>query len=720
MENPKYAGMENFFQNPWPFFWLFALVNGLLSYASLPLQAQLWIGLFGWLLPLGLWFKATAKADPSEEPLYRKEWFPPARPWLWFLVLGLGCLARFYRLTTYLDYPLLDEIFNSLCAIRLKENWIWNFFFNWSQLPPFYIWLLTGLYKVAGVSFAALWALPAFLSSISILFLWKGLRPFVSRSFAFSFLTLLCIQFWPCFVGRFSHQAVLMLFWESMGFWILAKLFTRTLLSSHKTLLFLLGLWVGAGFYTYFGWPLVALLIGLTLWGGIRQGLLKPSNTAWFLLGSILAAAPLVLAAFHVGFGGYLTSLVWSHPNPENSIPWSPWKNLYYFTSFFWAGMTKTFAYNPQWGGFLNPLEGAFFFLGIGVLWKYRLQMLIRWAGLGFIVLFLPCLLANNSNWFHVISLIPFFMGTILLGFFTLWARAGSPKSKALLVLVFIISCALDAVNLIKSREAINLQKPLPETLQTYRLLDRLQSERGPGYIFSRFVCKPWTPFLDFATYPFNLLHGQTGKKGTPWVGVLTNVNYQPFLEKRYPGGKVYWLDKIYPPPDGGLMLWVAPLNSNLNETLPLWISADQALNPFWARYNDVDPRHGYDDIQQSLRQALPFFKGDPFLNSSFAEIDSLICFRRNFLNALHMDDTPANLEILNQPVPAALLNEPALKDSLSDLEYSVHDGYGAAHLYYQLGIYWLMAGNESQAHQAFQRAVKTPLDLTGSGKYLP
>ncbi len=720
MKSHNKTRSKNLFQNPWPFFWLFALVNGLLAYVPLPLQAKLWIGFLGWLLPLGLWISSMPKASPLEEPPYRKELFSSPSPWVWFLVLALGGLTRFYRLTTFLDYPLLDEINNALCAIRLKEKWTWEFFFNWSQLPPFYIWLLAGVYKVAGVSFVSLWGFPAFLSAVSIFFFYKALRPRVSRSFAFAFLALLCIQFWPCFVGRFSHQAVLMFFWESVGFWILAKLFSKGVSSSQKTLPFLLGLWVGAGFYTYFGWPLVALLMGLTVWAGVRKGILSSLNMSWFLAGSVLAVAPLILAALQADFGGYLSSIFWSHPNPENIIPWSPWRNLDYFTAFFWEGWKVNFAYNSQWGGFLNPIEGAFFFIGTGILWKWRRQALVRWVGLGFAVLFIPCLLANNTNWFHVISLIPFFMGTVVLGFFALLSRIRIPFYRGLLGLVLLLSFGLDMVNLSKSRDAANRDTGLPEMFQTYHLLERLQSEKGPGYIFTRFVRKPWTPYIDFGTYSFNLLHGQARKGETPWVGLLTNVNYQPFLEKRFPGGKVYWLNKNHPPSDGGLMLWVSPLTPALRETLDLWKSADRALNPFWDQFNYLVPHHGYDDLRKSLCQASPWLQGDPFLESAYGEMESLLCFQQNFLKALHVDDTPARSEIINQPVPEALLNESALKESLSALEYASKHGYPAAHLYYQQGIYWLMAGNKHRAKRAFQRAIKAPLDLTDSRKFLP
>jgi hypothetical protein len=720
MAPSKTLFQKNPLSRPWTVFVIFVLINSLLSYVELPTTTRLLLGLVGWLLPLALLLRSSSIESPTKKPSWTLNPLKTPSWWVWVLIFVLGLCFRFYRLDTFLDYPLQDEIVNALCAIRLDSHWDWHPFFYWTQLPPFYIWLLSLLFKATGISLFNLWLLPALLSLFAIGLFTLALRPFVSKSLTFIFFTFLCLQFWPCFVSRFSHQAVLMLFWEAAAFLLLGKALATLPGTARRGWTLLLGVWTGLGFATYFGWPLVAALLFLTL-GSPRgeKGNLSRKDLGWFLAGLLPALFPLVAAAFQSGFGTYLSGIFIANSNPDNQMGWSFLRNTHYFTSFFWMGWRDPFAYTPRWGGFLNPIVGAFFVIGLRELWKFQTRSLARWTGAAFAVLFFPILLANNTNWFHVLALLPLFLAITALGVLSLLPPGR--KGKILFICLLPLSCLLDGVNLEKTRVYINRTHPLPETIQAYQLLNQIQGKEGPGIVFSRLTLRPWTPFLDFSTHPFNALHGpESEMRKASWTAVLTNVNYRPFLARRFPGGKAYRITAEKAPPDGGLMLWVMKTSPERMRVLEQWRAASSALDPFFDQYLQLSPGRTYQEMLETLQKAYPSFQGDPFLESSFWELISYVQFRKKFMDAVGMDSRKTYLEFLNQPLPEALLNESALGSNLQALETAVTRGIPAAHLYYQEGIYWSMAKNPKKARIAFQAARKAPLDLTQAQNHLP
>lgn len=708
--------------DPWIIFFLFTFSNILLAYFQFSLEINLFIGLFGLFIPMIFRLSTQKKASDWETPPYELDFFKTPSWWVWGIVFLVAFFLRFFQLGTLFHFRLPDEVINALYAVQLNKQWSWNLFFHWSKLPPFYIWLLALLFKWTNASWTTIVeGLPAFLSFMAVPLFFISIRRLVSPSFAFTFTVACSTQFWPCFVGRFSHQAILMLVWEAIAFALLATWQTVFISTAQKRFSVFLGLWVGLGFYTYFGWPLVALLIAITLFFFPQNRQIGFSaNFFRFSISAFLAVLPLLYSFFRQGFNQYLLGLFLFNHNLDNENHWSIFRCLCYCTSFFWKGWRENFAYNPWWGGFLNPIAGAFFFLGLITLWKFRNRPFVRWVFLALGVLFLPVLLANNTNWFHVLSLLPFFLGIGAVGFLDLLNRTRRTAGRFFLCLFLFFSLGLDGVNIYKTKKYLDqITSYDKNTKPVYDLLNQLYQERGIGIILTEWVPEPWIMKLNFDTIPFNALY-QTDKilSQASWMGVLTNVNYKPFLDERFPGGKFYWLSQNTFPPDGGLMLWVIPTDSIHQNIWTHWRQAALTLTPFWEEYNDILPGHTYSDLVGILNRAYLDMKGDPFLESCYWDLLSNLTLNEKILLSDHLE-LRADQITATQMIPRSMLNEPSLRENINDLQCAVNRGYPSANLYYELGTLWIMAKNPSQARKCFHKALKAPLDLTYSTQSL-
>lgn len=694
--------------HPGIYFLVFSLANALLAYGSFSLQAKLWIGLLGLALPMGM--ALAARGRPSNRaPIWERMFFSPPG-WAWALVFLVALAGRVYRLTDYSDFPLYDECVNALWAVRLDEKWEGRLFFN--GLPPFYIWLLAAGFKTVGISLFWLKLLPGLLSLLSAFFFYGALRSFFSSSAALGGASLLAASFWPIFMGHFSHQAVLMVFFESVAFLGLS-LWQKTFSPVKRNLgAAALGAWTGLGFYTYFGWPLVALLIGLTILAvKPRAGTSRGVAPLLFLFFSLLFLIPFAWGGWSGGYWGYLRDLLAFPLKTSGNGGLDPHLILSYFTSFLWEGWQASFAYNPRWGGFLNPVLGGFFFLGIIEAFQNRSHPLVRWLFCAFAVLWVPVLFANNANWFHVASLLPLFMGLAAVGFQALLPDLKAVAPKTLVFLLLSLSLGLDLTNLEKTREYANATYPSPELAQAYRLLNQTSRERGPGMVFADLWLKPWPPFLGFATTPFNVLRweGQPLERAS-WAGILTNSNNLPFLRRRFPEGKAYWLSKDLSRPDGGSMLYVMDAMPERLPVFRLWQQASRALGPFLEQYAMVAPNdnHRYGPLLATLKAACPFFQADPFLESVYWEVAADLDLRK----ALWESGATSPGSLLR-------LDKIALNPCLEAVQNGAKLGYPAAYWYYQWGSLESLCGDKAAAEWAFRRALRAPLDFTDSRRCL-
>ncbi len=669
------------------------------------------VAVLGWVLPMA-WLGIRAQRRLPEEAPWQMEGPSPA-PWLWALV-GIAALAlRFWRLKSFIGFPLLDEGTNAYYALKLDESWNWRPFFFTTQLPPFYIWLLAAGFKIEP-SLGMLWLLPALLSLGAAGVAYGAARTFFPKQLSFLIFTFAAVDFWPVYLGRFSHQAALLYFWEWLCLGALGAYGKAPSLKKAA----LMGFLIGCGFYTYFAWPLAALVL-LPAAGVLLYKRPPPGSTPrfWIFGGMVLLPLlPLVPSLLTGGYGRYFLS------RTASPAAWSLPEAWRYYSILFWGTSKSEFTYGPLWGGYLNPIMDAFVFCGAVEAWRARRHPLAPWLGGGFLVLTIPLLFSVPLNGLRLTPLIPLAAFLSALGFQSL----SSPGRwvSGLLAGLALLSLGLDAANLQKSGEGLRslypTQRP-PEYAQACGILESTAREKGPGLIFDDFL--PGNRRLSYfpvGCYAFNGVDNPRVKpEDCRWVGLLANPNYKPFLDRRFPGGEAFLLNKENPPPDGGLMLWVNSLSPAGLETFRKWKEASLALAPLEEKTMERVPDESLPAFLKPLQEAYPFFRGDPFLESFYWDKMSELRFNQVLLESYRAQTGQGWADMPSGSVPEAAASAGRLRESIQDLQQAVQKGCPAAHLYYRLGVLYALSGQGALARQAFQKAQAAPLNLTDAGRFL-
>src|SRR6185295_3331546 len=114
-----------------------------------PPQTRFWIGAAGLLMPLILSL-GMSPLSRSTDSLFRAELFPKI-PLFIFIFLGLAAVGlRFTQLTTLSRWPLEDEAMNGYYAIALAQRGEWQMTYDFSGMPPLYVWCLGLFFKLFG------------------------------------------------------------------------------------------------------------------------------------------------------------------------------------------------------------------------------------------------------------------------------------------------------------------------------------------------------------------------------------------------------------------------------------------------------------------------------------------------------------------------------------------------------------------------------------------
>jgi hypothetical protein len=340
---------------------------------------------------------------------------------------------------------------------------------------------------------------------------------------------------------------------------------------------------VGTGFYTYFAWPLVAFFIAVTLgWRVFRGKETRKTDFALFGASAFLSLLPMMIAGWEAGFGRYYLELLVFNKHSADQVNWNFQQTAYYVTNFLWSGWTKDFAYNSQWGGFLNPLMGSWFLIGLIELWRCRRHPFPRWMAVGFFCLLAPCLFANNTNWYHVVPLIPFFFGTVAIGFVVWYTALPNKNFRVALALgIGLLSVALDAANMEVSLGVANKEysSKFAEKMRACDTLRELSRQSGPGMVFSDFQVDFWFPcYMTVTTYPFNTLRNPDLFQATAsWAAIVTDDWQGPLLAKTFTGVKFGQLNPPNTIPNCDLFAMI-PLTPDNRSILEGWRKADETL----------------------------------------------------------------------------------------------------------------------------------------------
>jgi 4-amino-4-deoxy-L-arabinose transferase-like glycosyltransferase len=608
--------------NPWVYFHLFLAINLFLSYTSFSLQYKWILGLSLLTAILIFQFKYNSSLPRRHDPGYSREWLfiSPAR------ILCLAVLAmalRFVKLTSFFTYPLFDDVLNAFFAFHLNLDWNWHPFFYYSQMPPLYIWFLAGMFKIGEVSSFSLWFFPALVSLLCVPLSYYACRTFFSKSMSLIGCLLVAASFWPLWLGRISHQMGLMLLWEWLALWCLGKYLNSTSSGSWKFTI-LLGLCIGGGFYTFFAWPVIALFVsGVVLTRAIRSGRLL--TALLFLFAVLTAVSPLLWAAIQDDYGYYVTHR-WL---TKGSKEWDLLHSLYYVSTLFWEGWKDYFGYAPRWGGFLNPILGAFVGVGLGEVWRLRKNPLVlAWVG-AFVLFLTPVMLTDNYSASRLTPLLPICLIGSALGIQTLALSVGSLWNKKYLLFLLIISLGLDGLNLYQTRSYTNRCPEGPKYTRyelAYSQIAQLE-KKGSGAAFTNFINDTRDRSLSFLTYPFNVvINPRIPSDSISWAVVLTDEEYKLCLSRGFPGIQWYWLDWDLRDMKGaiffvrGMYLGVIPLSMSNRQTVQKWLKAGRDLENIALDDLNHVPSRSHDALIKKMKAFYPDFEVDGFLKTFFWE----------------------------------------------------------------------------------------------------
>jgi hypothetical protein len=172
---------------------------------------------------------------------------------------------------------------------------------------------------------------------------------------------------------------------------------------------------------------------------------------------------------------------------------------------------------------------------------------------------------------------------------------------------------------------------------------------------------------------------------------LLTNVNYRPYLEKRFPGSRVESLCEDLPGDDDGLMLFWTPYNRTTRDVLDEWGGFDLRYQGISEEAFFFQDKGRTERAVEGLLNGNEGWRKDPFLRAQWAERVALY----------------ASMPPRHDLRPALTILQEAVRTCPS------------AHLYDTLGIFWMSFGNTQQAERSFQAACRSPLNHTSAASNL-
>lgn len=680
------------------YYWILWIVfftsNLFLSYGSFSYLVKGWIFFTGVFSPLII-FLIISKKNKSKNFLLRDPIAKPIRPSVWIVLIIVAIYLRFFKLTSLYVWPVGDEGLNGLFAVDLAKIWKWHFFYTCGQLPPFLTWVLGFLFKFSSNAFLNMWIVPALVSTLTVFLGYGAARKYFSASFALICGCLLGFGFWPLYIGRFCHQGMLVPCWVCGVLFFLASFLKSSAGKPKQRMAIYLGLCAGLGSFTFTPWPVVIVAVVTAVSFSVKTKILNLKNfKIWlsFFLALTFALMPFGIAAFQSNYGGHLWGV--SSLTGWFSLGQQFLTSLSYLTVLFWGSLQKNISYGPLWGGMLNPILGASFGVGLVELFRFRSLAFVRWLAFTFFLCLLPGLLsADYVEMFRISQVMPFALLIAAIGIQSLLNQTKLAFRGLVLGLILSFSFGLDFYHFLLPGLTlgpgykISFKTETPdENFEAYQVLKTANQNYGPGLIFSDFLLLSHNHTLEVMTYPFNdALLPNADLENAKWAGLIVNINYQPFLQKRFPESKWY---PVTPQPtvDGGLVVGIVPITLDNQSVFERWKKAHDYFHELNIQAESImNNKDLYESALEHLPEGYSLVLGDPFLESCFGE----------WLAQYHYG--------------------PDYQMNVLALQRAIHKGYPSANLYYKLGNFLVINGEPEEARVAYEKAVHSKSNYTNA-----
>ncbi|HUO58449.1 MAG TPA: hypothetical protein VMV05_09780 [bacterium] len=220
--------------------------------------------------------------------------------------------------------------------------------------------------------------------------------------------------------------------------------------------------------------------------------------------------------------------------------------------------------------------------------------------------------------------------------------------------------------------------------------MEKKNRQEGPGQLFLELQQGIGDQTLNVTTYSFNAAENPSlNPEEAHWAALLCNIHYKPFLASRFPDGKWYWLGKDEAWNYGGLMLGIIPIHEENKAVFKKWNVVNLKFREVTSLILHSSLYGPKDYIVRELLKSKQLVTGDPFLES---------CLHERLLFSLKMGG----------PIDPLIIIQDELKL-----------GYPLPTFLCAEGILLSARGDFAEAKAAFQKAARSPLNLTPAADYL-
>ena len=672
-------------------------MNAVLSYSGLLFSAYGPILVVGEISLLLIFEKNRSWLETGVKPA-SGEFLPEISTRLLVFLFICAVSLRFFKLTTLRLWPIGDEALQGFLGLYLSQHWSWQFFYTVGQHPPLSVWTYAFFCKFFNSALSLFRTVPAVVSVLTAMAGYFAARQFFSKSFAFLFGCLMAFSFWPLFTGRFYLQFVP--FFELMDLALMGLWLKCTDPAWKSRYSIFVGGWTGLGFFTYTSWMVVAVLMaGWFSWVALKDKKGRYlQDLICFWVSFLVTLCPFLCAAVTEGFGAHWGDVVFS--NGQFPIPHKAAVFLSYWTSLFWGSLQTDVSYGPSWGGILNPLLATCFGLGLVIAFKTLKKTEFLFFSATFVLLMAPGLAtADYPCMDRVIQVMPLLLLVAAIGLKQVLEMV-HPISRrwAFLGFFLIPSFGLDFYHLVKPNL---IAAPFPHfefknkaddpNFEAYEVLLQESRKKGPGLIFSDFLLLSRNHSLTVATYGFNgCLNPRIAPQNCHWAAVITNIHYQPYLNRRFPDSSWHRLGLGPEDTDGGLVVGIFPVDPKNGEVFSRWKTAhDYFHNLNFEAENILNSPVLYRHAVEELAGGYALMGNDPYLESCYGE----------WVAQYHQGAD--------------------LSPNIQAIQRALRKGYPAANLYYKLGNFLFLNRQSEQARKAYLMAVKCEPNYTSAQEIL-
>jgi len=628
--------MKNFnlTYQPWVYGILFTFSNAILVYAKLSIVSQMWVVLFGVLLPFIFAVMSAPVIYTAETPSYQKEMFSvSASGWKWaaLFLIAAFLVTRCAKLGTPNWWLGQDDALMALYTLPWLQAWHWKAFVTLGQDPSTLSHFCYAVFKLTNSAFLSYQVPPILISGCTAWLAYLASRHYFSKSISFLVLFLFVLSDWAMEISWPLLPGILMPLWVCLFFYALARFRQAKKVKVQRWLALSMGLVLGLGPYTFFAWPVFFIWAAVVAVRAVIRQTSQPAfNIVLVILGMGAGLTPFLAGVVQEHYGGYLLSI--SEIGKDFGWVKRVSMTVEYFSVLVWGSGDGSWI--PSQGGFLNVLLASAFFLGWIELIRCRRLLPLVYFAAAFIFLLAPGVLSHDMETHRILLLLPGVLAVTAIGIYALFLNVPVTSSVVWLVL-FLAGSAL--IDLSRANVPLNWSETPAQTknerLFSYGILKTIADKKGPGLLFNEMIPNTKDYSLTYCSYGFNAaLNPHLPPEKAQWASIFTLNHYVPLLRKRFPELRCFNLptsDKNVA--SAHVLVWV-PITESSRPVFLQWAAFQQ----FQLKNNlEVIDTPSGQPLQKVIKNFLDYYPSvpkDAFLQSCyFQRLGFLYSSERSF-----------------------------------------------------------------------------------------